>query len=264
MASATPTSMLTDAMLKRFADRAPGYDRENRFFDGGLQRDEAGRLPHRAVPRELGGGGLTFAQMMHEQRRLAYYAHATALGHQHAPLLDGRRRRPLAGRRQVARVAADRRGQGRGLRRRPRREGATTSPCFCRPRRPSAVEGRVSLHRPQALREPHPGVDLPRPPRPGHERPGRSEGRPRLHAAEHRGLQHQGHVGRARHARHREPRHGPRGRGRARPVHRPGGAGGVRGRRPLHPGHLPVGAHRLRQCLLRSLAAAARPARWRA
>ena len=81
MASATPTSMLTDAMLKRFADRAPGYDRENRFFEEDFnEMKQAGYLTA-AVPRELGGGGLTFAQMMHEQRRLAYYAHATALEH---------------------------------------------------------------------------------------------------------------------------------------------------------------------------------------
>ena len=33
-----------------------------------------------AVPRQLGGGGLTFAQVMQEQRRLASHAHATALG----------------------------------------------------------------------------------------------------------------------------------------------------------------------------------------
>ena len=33
MASATPTSILSEAMLKRFADRAPGYDRDNRFFE---------------------------------------------------------------------------------------------------------------------------------------------------------------------------------------------------------------------------------------
>ena len=32
MASATQTSILADVMLKRFADRAPGYDRDNRFF----------------------------------------------------------------------------------------------------------------------------------------------------------------------------------------------------------------------------------------
>src|SRR6266487_5824388 len=80
MASTTTTSMLTDVMLKRFADRAPGYDRENRFFEEDFtELKQAGYLSA-AVPRELGGGGLTFAQMMHEQRRLAYYAHATALG----------------------------------------------------------------------------------------------------------------------------------------------------------------------------------------
>jgi alkylation response protein AidB-like acyl-CoA dehydrogenase len=72
--------MLSDAMLKRFADRAPGYDRDNRFFEEDFaELKQAGYLAA-AVPRELGGGGLTFAQMMHEQRRLATHAHATALG----------------------------------------------------------------------------------------------------------------------------------------------------------------------------------------
>jgi alkylation response protein AidB-like acyl-CoA dehydrogenase len=80
MASATLPSMLSDAMLKRFADRAPGYDRDNRFFEEDFaELKQAGYLAA-AVPRELGGGGLTFAQMMHEQRRLATHAHATALG----------------------------------------------------------------------------------------------------------------------------------------------------------------------------------------
>ena len=80
MASATPTSIFPDAMLKRFADRAPGYDRANRFFEEDFtELKQAGYLTA-AVPRELGGGGLTFAQVMHEQRRLASHAHATALG----------------------------------------------------------------------------------------------------------------------------------------------------------------------------------------
>ena len=80
MAMATKTSMLSDAMLARFAERAPGYDRENRFFAedfADLQQAGYLRCP---VPRELGGGGLTFAEVMHEQRRLASRAHATALG----------------------------------------------------------------------------------------------------------------------------------------------------------------------------------------
>ena len=67
-------------MLARFADRAPGYDRDNRFFEEDFtELKQAGYLAA-PVPRELGGGGLTFAQVMHEQRRLASHAHATALG----------------------------------------------------------------------------------------------------------------------------------------------------------------------------------------
>jgi alkylation response protein AidB-like acyl-CoA dehydrogenase len=73
-------SILSEAILRRCAERAPGYDRENRFFEEDFaELRQAGYLTA-AVPRELGGGGLTFAQMMHEQRRLAYHAQATALG----------------------------------------------------------------------------------------------------------------------------------------------------------------------------------------
>lgn len=80
MATTAQTSRLPDAMLARFADRAPGYDRDNRFFEEDFSElKQAGYLAA-AVPRELGGGGLTFAQAMHEQRRLAAHAHATALG----------------------------------------------------------------------------------------------------------------------------------------------------------------------------------------
>jgi alkylation response protein AidB-like acyl-CoA dehydrogenase len=80
MAATTQVSILSDAMLRRFAERAPGYDRDNRFFSEDFaELKQAGYLAC-AVPRELGGGGLTFAQVMQEQRRLAYSAHATALG----------------------------------------------------------------------------------------------------------------------------------------------------------------------------------------
>lgn len=80
MTTTPTTSILSDAMLKRFADRAAGYDRDNRFFEEDFaELKQAGYLTS-AVPRELGGGGLTFAQLMREQRRLASHAHATALG----------------------------------------------------------------------------------------------------------------------------------------------------------------------------------------
>ena len=73
-------SILSDAMLERFAQRAAGYDRDNRFFDEDFADLKGSGYLACAVPRELGGGGLTFAEVMQEQRRLAYYAHATALG----------------------------------------------------------------------------------------------------------------------------------------------------------------------------------------
>ena len=72
-------SLLTDEMLARFESRAATYDRENRFFHQDFEElCSIGylRLP---VPLELGGAGFTLAQMAHEQRRLAYYAPATAL-----------------------------------------------------------------------------------------------------------------------------------------------------------------------------------------
>lgn len=80
MGSNRREGILTDAMLQRFRERAPVYDRENRFFQDDFDElRQAGYLTA-AVPRELGGRGLTFAECMHEQRRLAYHAQATALG----------------------------------------------------------------------------------------------------------------------------------------------------------------------------------------
>jgi len=76
---AQSVSRLTDDMLIRFGERAPSYDRDNRFFaeDFNELRD-AGYLKI-AVPRELGGDGLTLAQIAADQGRLAYRAPATAL-----------------------------------------------------------------------------------------------------------------------------------------------------------------------------------------
>lgn len=59
-AAATPRTngrILSDALLARFRDRAPIYDRENRFFDEDFaELRDAGYLTI-AVPKELGGGG---------------------------------------------------------------------------------------------------------------------------------------------------------------------------------------------------------------
>ena len=66
------TSRLTDEMLARFAERAPTYDRENRFFAEDFEDLRAGYLKI-AVPRDLGGDGLTL-EIATEQGRLAYRA----------------------------------------------------------------------------------------------------------------------------------------------------------------------------------------------
>jgi alkylation response protein AidB-like acyl-CoA dehydrogenase len=73
------SAILPEAMLQSFRDRAPGYDRENRFFQEDFDDLRGTGYLALPVPHELGGLGLTFAECMREQRRLAYYAHATAL-----------------------------------------------------------------------------------------------------------------------------------------------------------------------------------------
>jgi alkylation response protein AidB-like acyl-CoA dehydrogenase len=73
------TPVLNEEMLARFASRAASYDRENRFFDedfGELRTTKYLLLP---LPSEFGGPGMTLAEVCREQRRLAYYAPATAL-----------------------------------------------------------------------------------------------------------------------------------------------------------------------------------------
>ena len=75
----TRASVLSPAMLRRFQERAPQYDRENRFFDEDFEELRAAGYLTIAVPRELGGRGFTLADVCREQRRLGYHAPATAL-----------------------------------------------------------------------------------------------------------------------------------------------------------------------------------------
>ena len=72
-------TVLTEEMVARFAERAASYDRENRFFTEDFEELRAAKYLLLPVPKELGGAGLTLAEMCRQQRRLAYYAPATAL-----------------------------------------------------------------------------------------------------------------------------------------------------------------------------------------
>jgi alkylation response protein AidB-like acyl-CoA dehydrogenase len=72
-------SLLSDELLRAFGERAPTYDRENRFFTEDFEDLRVAGYLELAVPTELGGRGLNLAQVCQEQRRLAYRAPATAL-----------------------------------------------------------------------------------------------------------------------------------------------------------------------------------------
>jgi alkylation response protein AidB-like acyl-CoA dehydrogenase len=79
MATITERRVLSDEILNRCLERAPVYDRENRFFHEDFEElRDAGYLKM-AVPQELGGLGRSLAEVCREQRRLAYYAAPTAL-----------------------------------------------------------------------------------------------------------------------------------------------------------------------------------------
>jgi alkylation response protein AidB-like acyl-CoA dehydrogenase len=79
MRTVAPTSVLTDPMLARFDARAAEYDRENRFFHEDLDELRASGYLDVALPAEFGGPGMSLAEVARLQRRLAYYAPATAV-----------------------------------------------------------------------------------------------------------------------------------------------------------------------------------------
>ncbi|HEX2443932.1 MAG TPA: acyl-CoA dehydrogenase family protein [Vicinamibacterales bacterium] len=72
-------AILTDEMLARFAKRAPQYDRDNVFFSDDFEELRQAGYLRIAVPQELGGAGLSLADVALQQRRLGYHAAPTAL-----------------------------------------------------------------------------------------------------------------------------------------------------------------------------------------
>src|SRR5579872_3740270 len=71
--------VLSEELIQVFGERAPAYDRENRFFSEDFEDLRRAGYLEIAIPTELGGGGMNLAQVCREQRRLAYRAPATAL-----------------------------------------------------------------------------------------------------------------------------------------------------------------------------------------
>src|SRR4030088_1594418 len=71
--------VLSDELMQSFGDRAPTYDRENRFFSEDFDDLRLAGYLEIAIPTELGGRGMNLAAVCQQQRRLAYRAPATAL-----------------------------------------------------------------------------------------------------------------------------------------------------------------------------------------
>ncbi len=72
-------TVLSDEMLARFAKRAPQYDRDNAFFSDDFDELRQAGYLRIAIPKELGGAGLSLADAARQQRRLGYHAAPTAL-----------------------------------------------------------------------------------------------------------------------------------------------------------------------------------------
>ena len=74
-----PPSVLTPELLERCRQRAPRYDRDNRFCHEDFDELKAAGYLLLAVPEEFGGHGMNLAEVSRETRLLAQYAPATAL-----------------------------------------------------------------------------------------------------------------------------------------------------------------------------------------
>jgi len=79
MTATRGASGLSDEIITRCGERASTYDRENRFFTEDFEELRAAGYLKMVIPKELGGQGMSLAEVCNEQRRLAYRAPSTAL-----------------------------------------------------------------------------------------------------------------------------------------------------------------------------------------
>ena len=86
--------VLSDDLLERCAQRAAGYDRENRFFFEDFDELREAKYLVAAVPKEFGGLGLTLAEICQEPAGAALGAHGAR--HQYASPGDRHRGRSMA------------------------------------------------------------------------------------------------------------------------------------------------------------------------
>jgi alkylation response protein AidB-like acyl-CoA dehydrogenase len=73
MSATQPTAEFTlpDALLERCRERAPLYDRENRFCQEDFDELKAAGYLRLPIPKEFGGYGMTLAEVGRQARKLA-------------------------------------------------------------------------------------------------------------------------------------------------------------------------------------------------
>ena len=182
MSTLTTTDLLTDDMLARFDERAPVYDRENRFFDEDWEELKGSGYLLGPVPADMGGAGLGLDEYAKLVRRVAYVAPATALATNMHCYWMGVAADLLRSWRRLLQVDA-REGRRRRDLLRPPWRGRQRPPGVPRRGDRDSCRRRLGDLGPQDLRQPLPGVDLRRLPRHGQLRPGEPQDRPRLPAA---------------------------------------------------------------------------------
>ncbi len=161
-------TVLSDEILDHCAARTAGYDRENRFFTEDFEELRAAGYLLMAVPTELGGLGMTLAEVCQEERRLARRSPATALAiNMHvywtglAADLWRSGDKSLSWLLEEA-VAGEVFAAGHG-------EGGNDLPVLLSTAKAETGRGRLRDHRPQDLRLSDPGVDPAGLPRHGHQ-----------------------------------------------------------------------------------------------
>ena len=152
------TDLLNDDMLARFDERAPIYDRENRFFDEDWEELESSGYLLGPVPSEFGGSGLMLDDYVRLQQRLAYVAPATALAVNMHCYWTGVAVRPVAARATTRAAGCSSAPWQATCSRACTARRATTCRC-CSPWRRRPRRRRLGDLRPQDLREPHTRVD---------------------------------------------------------------------------------------------------------
>ena len=182
--SSSVDTLLTDEMLARFDERAPIYDRENRFFDEDFaELRESGYLSC-ALPAEYGGSGLGLLGYTKLARRLAYVAPATALAVNMHVYWTGVAADLLKMGDDSCRFILEKAADGE-IFAAIHGEPGNDMPLLLSTTTAERVDGRLEAQRPQDLRQPHPGLDVRRLPRHGQLGPRQPPDRARVPAPGH-------------------------------------------------------------------------------